>query len=301
MALPKPAQRRVYRPRQRLSGGTKALIAGMLVLLAGSIAAFILIGLPMQRATLARSEASELAAARQGAAGVQQSLLSLWTELGTSVSMGLSPDRVDADLALAQKIELATDEASAHVHLAQNYLADLLRVPFQFRPGGYGVEDKAALSHLDQALQGAHGLAHAANLQLTIARHALKDRKVIGEQLDPRLRARAWTDAARTASDLQIDLAAQQETATNPESLLDPLWGKWLDSMAAYAYTAQQFALASATGQTRTVADLTPRLSATAAEIDATAAMALAGAASWHARTIQPLLDTLAGELGRAF
>ena len=240
MALPKPAQRRVYRPRQRLSGGTKALIAGMLVLLAGSIAAFILIGLPTQRATLARSEASELAAARQGAAGVQQSLLNLWTELSASGSMGLSPDRVDPDLALAQKTELATDEASAHVHLAQNYLADVLRVPFQFRPGGYEVEDKAALSHLDQALQDARRLAHAATLQVTIAQHALKDRKVISEQLDPRLRARAWTDAARTASDLQIDLAAQQETATNPESLLDPLWGKWLDTMAAYAFTAMR-------------------------------------------------------------
>ncbi len=272
----------------------------MLLLLGASIAAFLLVGLPMRTASLARSEASELAAGRAGAVSIQQSLTTLWVEIGPAGSPGLASERVDANLALAQKIEKATDEASAHVHAAQTYLADALSVPLQFHPAGHLVQDKTTLAHLDNALQDARRLAHAATLQLTIAQHALSDRKRISEQLDPSLRAGAWTNAARAASELQNDLAAQQDAAANPENLLDPLWGRWLDALAAYTFTAQQLSLASAAGQNRVAAELAARLSGIAAQIDAAAGAAKGAAPNWHGKTVQPILDTLATELSLA-
>jgi len=269
------------------------LIAVMLLLLGASIAAFLLVGLPMRAASLAQSEASELAAGRAGALSIQQSLSTLWAEIGPAGSPGLAGERVDADLVLAQKLEKATDEAAAHVHAAQTYLADALSGPLQFHPAGQLVQDKTALAHLDKAFQEARRLAHAATLQLTIAQHAVSDRKRISEQLDPSLNARAWTNAARAASELQNDLTAQRDAAANPENLLDPLWGKWLDALADYTFTAQQLSLASAAGQNRTAAELAARLPGLAAQIDASARSAKGAAPSWHGKTIQPILDSL--------
>ncbi len=271
----------------------------MLLLLGASIAAFLLLGLPMRTASLARSEASELAAGRAGALSIQQSLSTLWAEIGPAGSPGLAAERVDADLALSQKLEKATDEAAAHVHAAQTYLADVLSVPLQFHPAGHLVQDKTALAHLDKALQDARRLAHAATLQLTIAQHALSDRKRISEQMDPSLRAGVWTNAARTASELLNDLTAQQDAAANPEDLLDPLWGKWLDALAGYTLTAQQLSLASAAGQKRAASELAARLSGIAAQIDTAARAAKAAAPNWHEKTVQPILAQLAAELNQ--
>ncbi len=272
----------------------------MLVTLGGGIAAVLLFALPGQVRRLSAHEAGELVAARSGATVVSPTLVTLWAELGSQGSLSLSRERVDADLTTAQKAEKATDEALAHVQTARSDLVQIAGIPLQFRQPATIPRDRATLGHLEKALQEARRLAHAAALQLGVAQHLLADRSLISNQLMPSLGAKNWTQAAKTATDLQTDLATQQEAIANLENLLDPLWGKWFDAMVSYSYTAQQFALASATGQNRTAAELGSRLGALAAQIDATASAARDGAAAWNTKTVQPGLAGVAWELAAA-
>ena len=111
------------------------------------------------------------------------------------------------------------------------------------------------------------------------------------------MNAGAWTDAARTASGLTTDLRAQQAPVADPEALLDPLWGKWVDAMLAVATSAQQLSLASAPpGQPQQAQQASRSLAAAWGQLASSFAAAQSGAAAWQAKMVQPLLDTIASE-----
>jgi hypothetical protein len=93
-----------------------------------------------------------------------------------------------------------------------------------------------------------------------------------------------------------MDLKTQQPPASDPEALLDPLWSKWVDAMLAVANSAQQLSLASAGGQSQQAQQASRSLDAARAQLTATFAAAQNDAAAWQAKTIQPLLDTVASE-----
>jgi hypothetical protein len=92
------------------------------------------------------------------------------------------------------------------------------------------------------------------------------------------------------------DLTTQQVPASDPEALLDPLWGKWVDAMLAVASSAKQVSLASAAGQTQQAQLASRGLETAKAQLAATYAAAQNGAAAWQAKAVQPLLDTIARE-----
>jgi hypothetical protein len=95
---------------------------------------------------------------------------------------------------------------------------------------------------------------------------------------------------------LTTDLKAQQPPVSDAEALLDPLWSKWVDAMLAVATSAQQLSLASASGQTQQAQQATRNLMAAWAQLATTYADAQNGAAAWQAKTVQPILDTIARE-----
>ncbi len=297
MALPRPAQRPVFRPARRVPWATKIFAGLVLLLMLATVTAFLLVVLPSRVADLGRNEAQELAASRRGASSVSRSLITLWGELGTQASFTLSDDRLSQDLALAQSTEKATEDALAHVQAAQAYLLQADGVPFQLHHPAFVLADRGALLHLENTLQAALKLAHGASLQLTLAQRTQADAGAIRDQLNPTLRARAWTAAARSASDVQADLKLQADAVLNPEALVDPLWAKWIDAMASYAFTAQQYALASASGQTSAAQGLARSLATAGDQMATTAAAARQGLPSWHQEKVQPLLSTLAKEL----
>ena len=110
------------------------------------------------------------------------------------------------------------------------------------------------------------------------------------------LNARDWTNAARTASTIATDLKSQQSPAGDPEALLDPLWAKWVDAMLGVAISAQQYSLASAANQTQQAQQAGRTLAAARDQLAATFAAAQNGAAAWQAKTVQPILDSVARE-----
>jgi hypothetical protein len=286
----------VFRPARRVNWSTRIFAFLVLVLAVGAIGAFLEVMLPQQVAYLAQSEANELSLARKGTADVNISVNTLWTDLSPKGSMSLSADRMTADLALSQQTEKAAADALGHVQAAQAYMAQADGLPFQFHQPAFIATDRPAVQHLEKGLDAAVKLSHAATLQLTLAKHLSQDSGTL-VQLNARVDARAWADAASIASTLATDLRSQQVAVTDPEALLDPLWGKWVDAMVAVTIDAQQLALHSAANQTPLAQQDARTLAAARAQLPASFAAAQGGAPAWQKQTIQPLLDSLATEL----
>lgn len=300
VALPRTAQRRVFRPARRVSWGTIIFSILVLLLAIGAVAGFLVIVLPGRVATLSQNEANELRMARQGAAGVSLSTTTLWSDLSANGSMGLSDSRLSQDLALAQSTEKAGDDALAHAQAADQYLAEADGIPFQLHAPAFVSTDRPALIHLEKALAAAIKLGHGATLQITLAQHVGQDMHTVTGQLNPSLLTHDWTAASRTAAAIQQDLKAQENAASDAETLLDPLWIAWMDATVGYAATAQQFSLTSAANQSQSAQQLARALNAANDQIGQKMAQAQAHAAAWNQKTVQPLLDTLAKELGAA-
>jgi hypothetical protein len=286
----------VFRPARRVSWATWIFAILVLVLAGGAVGAFLEVVLPQRVAQLAVSEADELALARKGTTDVSTAVSSLWTDVSAKGGISLSADQLTKDLALAQATEKSADDALGHVQAAQTYMSQADGLPFQFHSPSFIAADRPALQHLDKALQATIKLTHAATLQLTLAQHLNQDAQTIAGSLTASVNARAWTDAARTASGLTTDLRAQQPSASDPEALLDPLWGKWVDAMLAVASSAQQLSLASAAGQTQQAQLASHNLATARGQLAGSFSDAQNGAPAWQAKTVQPLLDTIAGE-----
>ncbi|MDQ6711668.1 MAG: hypothetical protein M3Z28_00550 [Candidatus Dormibacteraeota bacterium] len=266
------------------------------MLAAGAIGAFLVVVLPQRVAQLEQSEAGELALARKGATDATTAVSGLWAEISAKGGIALSPDQITKDLALAKATEKSADDALGHIQAAHGYMSQADGLPFQLHSPGFIAADRPPLDHLDKALQATIKLTHAATLQLTVAQHLNQDAQTISANLSSSLSARQWTEAARTASALATDLTTQQAPASDPESLLDPLWGKWVDAMLAVTSSAKQLSLASAAGQSQQAQTASRGLDAARAQLAASYAAAQNGAAAWQAKTVQPLLDTVARE-----
>jgi hypothetical protein len=270
----------------------------VLVLAVGAIGAFLEVVLPQRVASLAQSEANELAIARQSATDVNTATIRLWAEVSAKGGLSLSSDRLTQDLALAKSTEKIADDALGHVQLAQSYISQADGLPFQLHSPAFIASDRPALQHLEKALQASIKLTHAATLELTLAQNLSRDADKISGSLGPSLAARSWTDAARTASALATDLQSQQAPVGDPEALLDPLWSKWVDAMLTVVTSAQQLSLTSAANQTQQAQQASRSLAT--ARADATFAAAQGNATVWQAKAIQPLLDTVTAELAAA-
>jgi hypothetical protein len=268
----------------------------VLVLAAGAIGAFLEVVLPQRVAQLAQSEGGELALARKGTTDVSTVVVGLWTDISAKGGISLSDDQATKDLALAKTTEKSADDALSHLQAAQSYMAQADGLPFQFHSPSFIATDRPTLQHLEKALQATIKLTHGATLQLSVAQHLNQDAQTTSNSLYAYINARQWTDAARTASALTTDLTTQQVPAADPEALLDPLWGKWIDAMLAVASSAKQLSLASAAGQTQQAQIASRGLEAAKAQLAAAYAEAQNDAAAWQAKTVQPLLDTIARE-----
>jgi hypothetical protein len=290
----------VFRPARRVSWGTRIFAVLVLLLAVGAVGAFLEVVLPQRVASLAQSEASELALARKATSAVNTAVGSLWTDVSAKGGISLPADQVVRDLALAKDTEKSADDALGHVQAAETYMAQADGLPFQLHSPSFIASDRPALQHLDKALQAAIRLTHAATLQLTLSQHLVQDAQKISGTLDPSLSAKSWTDAARAASELTTDLKAQQAPVSDPEALLDPLWAKWVDAMLAVVTSAQQYSLASAAKQTQLAQQASKSLAAARAQLAATYVAAQNGAAAWQAKAVQPLLDTVAKEAAAA-
>jgi hypothetical protein len=290
----------VFRPARRVSWATRIFAILVLVLAAGAIGAFLEVVLPQRVGQLAQSEGSELALAKKSATDAGTAVGTLWTEISAKGGISLSTDQNLKDLALAKDTEKTADEGLSHIQAAQTYMGQADGLPFQLHSPAFIAADRPTLQHLDKALQATVKLTHAATLQLTVAQHLNLDAQTIYSSLNPSLNAHAWTDAARTASALTTDLTTQQVPAGDPEALIDPLWSKWVDAMLAVATSAKQLSLASAAGQPQQAQVASRSLEAARAQLAATYAAAQSGAAAWHVKTVQPLLDTIAHEKSAA-
>jgi hypothetical protein len=290
----------VFRPARRVSWATRIFAILVLVLAVGAIGAFLEVVLPQRVAQLAQLEGNELAQARNGATDSGTAVRGLWLDISAKGGISLSADQLSKDLALAKATEKLADEALSHVQAAQTYMSQADGLPFQFHSPAFIAADRPALQHLDKALQATIKLTHGATLQLAVAQHLNQDAQTISGSLYPSLSARAWTDAARTASALTTDLTSEQAPVSDPEALLDPLWSKWLDAMVAVATSAKQLSLASAAGQSQQAQQASRSLEAAKAQLVATYADAQNGAAAWQAKSVQPLLDTISKERAAA-
>jgi len=269
----------------------------MLGLAGAGFGGFVIVIVPARATDLGANATREVAAAQTGTKQVGSSVKSLWGGITPSGSILLSPDRVTTELALVQTAEKGADDAAAHIETSNGLLLQAQSLPFQLRAPAFVAGDQATLGHLDKALQSARRLAFAASLQLAIAQHAQQDQATVTTTLKPAIAARNWVLVARTAGTVETDLQAQQNLATNPETLLDPLWGKWLDALAGYVYSAQQLALAQSAGQSAAAQGWRRTLDQQDAQVAAGWAAAQAGNAAWQHTTLQPLLDGLAKEL----
>jgi hypothetical protein len=290
----------VFRPARRVSWGTWIFAILVLVLAGGAVGAFLEVVLPQRVAALAQSEGSELALGRKGATDANAAVIALWSEIGAKGGISLPDDRLTADLAIAKATEKSADDVLGHVQNAESYMTQADGLPFQLHSPSFIASDRPTLQHLDKALQATIKLTHAATLQLTLAQHVNQDAQKIAGSLDPSLNARSWTDAARTASALVTDLKGQQAPVSDPEALVDPLWSKWVDAMLSVVTSAQQLSLASAANQTQLAQQASHNLAAARAQQAATFGAIQAGAAAWQAKSVQPLLDTVAKETSAA-
>lgn len=300
VALPRPDQRRVFRPARRVSWGTRIFAILVFLLAIGAVAAFVVLVIPTQIAALTQTEAKELRTARQASAAVAVSADTLWSEVGSKGGLSLPADRLTQDLALARSTEKAADDALGHVQAAQAALAQIDGIPFQLHAPAVVVTDRPALVHLEKALASAVKLAHGATLQLTIAQHATQDAQKLAGPLNQSLATRDWTTASRTADSIQQDLKSQETAAADPEALLDPRWIAWMDGMISYATAAQQFGLSTAANQTLTAQQQARAMAAATDRTNAARAAAQAGAQAWQLKTVQALADMLHKELAAA-
>jgi len=297
VALPRTAQRRVFRPARRVSWGTRIFAALVFFLAVGAMAAFVVLVLPAQIASLTQSESRELTTARRSAADVTASVTTLWADIAPGGSLSLPDNRLQQDLALAQSTEKAAEDALAHVQLAESYIAQIDGIPFQLHPNEIVASDRPALRHLEKALAGAIKLSHGATLQLTIASHVNQDAQSIAGPLKSSLAQHDWNTASRTAATIRTDLKSQESAASDAEALLDPLWTNWMDALVGYTDSAQQYSLNSAAGQTVTAQQLLRAMAAASDRAGAAQLAAQAGAGAWQQKTVQPLVATLRSEL----
>jgi hypothetical protein len=269
----------------------------MLVLAGVGFGGFLLVILPKQAADLGKAAASQVATAQQSTGQVGRSVTTLWAGITPTGSLLLAPDKLTAGAAAAQAAEKAADSANADIQAGLAVLLQADSIPFQLRPPAYIAPDRATLGQLDKVVQSSRHLAYAASLQFAIAQHAQQDQATVAGTLKPALAARNWVLVARTAASLKDDLKAQVDLAAVSEALLDPLWGKWLDALASYNYTAQQYALAESSGQSSAAQGLRRTLDQQDAQVAAAWSAAVAGNTAWQHTTIQPLLDGLAKDL----
>ncbi len=280
-----------------MAWGTRIAATLMLGLAGVGFGGFLLVILPKQAADLGVTAARAVAAAQQSTGQVGRSVTTLWGGITPTGSLLVAPDKITAGLAAAQAAEKAADSANSDIQgsLAVLLLAD--GIPFQLHPPAYIAPDRATLGHLDKVVQASRRLSYAASLQFAIAQHAQQDQAAVAGTVKPALAARNWVLVARTAANLHDDLQAQVDQAATPEALLDPLWGKWLDALTSYVYTAQQYALAESSGQTSAGQGLRRTLDQQDAQVAAAWSAAVAGNTAWQHTTIQPILDSLAKEL----
>ena len=292
MAQPRPAQRLVFRPARRVSWGTRIFAFLVLLLAIGTVGAFLLVVLPARVGELGRDEAHELSLAQDEARTVNAQLVQLWADVGPS-GLAMPQDRVTDVLNRAKAIERQADDALAHAEAARTYLVQADGVPFQLHAPSFVAADQPRIERLESGLQAAIRLAHGAFLQMTVAGHVQADYATLRGQLMPNIQAGACTPAARAASDLRIRLKTDQQDTQDAETLIDPLWAKWIDAMSAYAFTAQHYALAAAANDSRTAQQLARTMAANADQMSATRAAAIAAGPAWQSKTIKPLLDAV--------
>ena len=293
VAQPRPAQRLVFRPARRVSWGTRIFTFLVLLLAIGTVGAFLLVVLPARVGELGRNEAHELSLAQDEARTVDDQLVQLWADIAASSGLALPPDRVTGVLNRAKAVERQADDALAHAEAARTYLVQADGVPFQLHAPAFVAADQPRIQRLESGLQAAIRLAHGAFLQMTVAGHVQTDYATLSGQLMPSIQAGAWTPAARAASELQIRLKTDQQDSQDPETLIDPLWAKWIDAMSSYAFNAQHYALAAAANDTRTAQQLAKTMAANVDQMTAARAAAIAGGPAWQLQTVKPLLDAL--------
>jgi hypothetical protein len=269
----------------------------MLVLAGVGFGGFLLVILPKQAAEIGKTADHQVAIAQQSTGQVGRSVTTLWAVITPAGSLLLAPDKLTAGAAAAHAAEKAADSANADIQSGLAVLLQADSIPFQLRPPAYIAPDRATLGHLDKVVQSSRRLAYAASLQFAIAQHAQQDQATVAGTLKPALAARNWVLVARTAAGLKDDLQAQVDLAAVPEALVDPLWGKWLDALASYNYTAQQYALAESSGQSSAAQGLRRTLDQQDGQVAAAWSAAAAGNTAWQHTAIQPLLDSLAKDL----
>jgi hypothetical protein len=270
----------------------------VLLLALGSIGAFLEVFLPQQIASVAKLEGNELQRARQQSGDVDASLLRLWSDLSKG-SIGLSDAELAQDLTLAQQTEKSASDALTHVQAAQTYLAQADGMPFQLHSPGFVTTDRPVLAHLQNSLNAASKLANAAALQIPIAQAMNQNLRSLSD-LNNSLNARDWAGGARTAASLSAAVKVQQGPAANAETFLDPLWAHWIDATLSVVTAAQQLCLASAQNQAPLAQQDAAILAAARNQMAAASTAAQGGAAAWQAKTVQPVLDTVAREAAAA-
>lgn len=290
----------MFRPARRVSWGTRIFAALVFLLAVGAMAAFVVLVLPAQIATLVQSETRELSAARLSAASVSGSVTRLWADIGPGGSVSLDDNHLQQDLVLAQSTEKAAEDALTHAQAAQSYVAQIDGIPFQLHPNLTISADRPALRHLENALALAIKLSHGAYLQLTIARHTNQDSQSILGPLALSLAQHDWATASRTAAAVQQDLKSEESAAADPEALLDPLWATWMDVVIGYVNAAQQYGLNVAAGQTQAAQQLARTMATTYDRAGAAYRAAQAAAPAWQLKKVQPLVDTLKTEIAAA-
>ena len=272
----------------------------MLVLLVaiGAVGAFLEVFLPQQVASLAGKEASELQLAKKGTGDVNTATAALWTDLSKG-SVGLSDDQLAKDLSLAKQTEKSANDALIYVQTAETYIAQADSMPFQFHRPLFITADRPALTHLEKALGAAATLAHGATLQTGFSQSMNQNVRSLND-LNNLVAARNWSACTNAAASLTTAVKLQQAPAADPDALLDPLWGKWVDGMRSLAQDAQQYCLAAAQNQSQTAQQYAYLMNSARDQMNASYAAAQSDAAAWQAKTIKPLLDTLARELSAA-
>ena len=267
-----------------------------MILAVCTVAAFLSVVLPERIAALGASEAKELTAARTQAAALHESVSRLWADLAPG-SPTLTADQLSRDLAASQAAEKATGDVLNHISAAQALLAEADGVPFQLHHPAYLATDGPVLQQLQKAMLSELRLTHGATLQLLIAQHLQADAKDVN-RLGGLIAANDWAGAARASGPVLADLKVRRDAALDPETLLDPLWSKWADAMVSYSFAVQQYSLAAASG--RPSPELSRALGSTHDQVGATWAAANANAASWQAKSIQTLIDSISAQLKAA-
>ena len=263
----------------------------MLLLALGSIGAFLEIFVPQQLAQLSKAESSEMQLARQGTGSVNTSVVALWNDLSKG-TLTLSSDQLANDLTIARQTVKSAADASAHVQAAQAYMAQADGLPFQLHSPAFIAADRPAAANLQKALNNANRLASAAQLQISIAQSMSQNLQGL-TALNNSIAAGDWAGGARTAATLASNVKLQHDPAANPDTLLDPLWTKWIDDMATVVIDAQQYCLAAAQNQGPLAQQDAAAMAVARSRMAADYSAAQSHAAAWQQQVIQPLLTSV--------